>query len=274
MEHDPDIGVGSPLKFAPGECTAAQVNGSWRRPAYQPKIEKHEVHIWRISMRQHPAHITRLLATLSSDERVRANRLLSAHRRNRFIAARGALRAILASYLGRPAASLAFNYGTHGKPTLLAEGEDDGLSFNLSHSRDMALCAVTRGRPIGVDIEFIARRTPIEEVAERFFARTEREALKALPLSLRREAFFRCWTAKEAYIKATAEGLARPLSQFSVSATPDLPLMLCDVEWDRDEASRWTMRELRPGKGYVGAIAVRGMNCKLVCWEFSSLANP
>jgi 4'-phosphopantetheinyl transferase len=240
----------------------------WRSPPLPLLLGKDDVHVWRVHLDESPARIETLFATLAPGEQTRANRCLRPRDRDRFVVARGALRTILATYLNRPATSLAFRYGAQGKPALQADSTEDDLSFNLSHSNDMALYAVARTRDIGIDVEFTGRRIHIERIAERFFSPREFDALKALPPSLRRYAFFRCWTGKEAYVKAKGEGLARSLAHFAVSVTPSEPMALLGVEWDPDEVTRWSMQEISPAPDYLATIAVQGQDWTLSCWDW------
>ncbi len=151
-----------------------------------------------------------------------------------------------------------FAYTTYGKPLLADETGASGLRFNLTHSHGLALLAVTRGREIGVDVERIRDNLEGEKLAERFFSPREVAALRSLPPELRREAFFHCWTRKEAYIKAVGKGLSLPLDQFDVTLHPGEPAALLATRHDSEEAQRWSMRSLAPGEGYVGALARRG----------------
>ena len=186
-----------------------------------------EAHVWRIRLAPCPVDL------LSEDERARALRFHFPLHRHRFVAARSALRRILAAYLDLPPAELRFHYSPHGKPYL----EHHWLRFNLAHSEDLALCAVARAREIGVDIERIRPRPTQERIPERFFSPSEAAQLRALPP----EAFFHYWTAKEAYLKARGEGLAIPLDSFDVTTLDD---------------PRWTRASLLLDPAYAAALVV------------------
>jgi 4'-phosphopantetheinyl transferase len=167
------------------------------------------VDVWTIPLDRSDVGLPGQLALLSPDERARAARF--AHQRDRtgFAVARSALRSLLGRCVGRPPASLRFDLGEWGKPSLR---DADGWRFNLSHSRSLAVLAVCRGRDLGIDIEML-RPTSID-IAQRYFARDEvRRIQEAVdPAS----GFYAHWTMKEAYLKATGEGLHSPLSIFSV----------------------------------------------------------
>jgi phosphopantetheine--protein transferase-like protein len=150
------------------------------------------------------------------------------------------LRDILGRYLGVPPSELGFRYSAYGKPALAAGFDGVGVRFNISHSHEMALLAVTCHREIGVDIEYLGREIRGEEIAEHFFSTHERASLRALPAAAKHEAFFNCWTRKEAYIKAHGEGLSLPLDQFDVSLAPGEPAALLATRSDPREALRWS----------------------------------
>ena len=173
------------------------------------------------------------------------------------------MRRILASYCEVSAAEVRFTYGDHGKPELATPQGDSGLRFNLSHSRGLALCGVTRERLIGVDVERIRARSNIERVAERFFSTAENAALRSIPREQQREAFFRCWTRKEAYLKAQGSGVFGGSTGFDVSLAPEEPARLQRVHGAPDEAARWTLRDLTPAASFVAAVLAQGTDWKL-----------
>jgi 4'-phosphopantetheinyl transferase len=227
----------------------------WVTPPAVPALAGDEVHVWRFTLNLPDERRARLLETMSADEQGRSRRFHFERHRRRFIAGRGLTRLLLARYLGREPARLRFCYGTHGKPAL-AEGDE--LRFNVSHSGDAALLAVTRGRDLGIDLEEVRARDNLEELARRFFASDEVAALATVVAGEKEQAFFNCWTRKEAFVKALGEGLSRPLDQFTVSLRPGEPARLLAVAGDSNEAARWTFRALDPWPGFAGCLAVRG----------------
>jgi 4'-phosphopantetheinyl transferase len=229
-----------------------------------------EVHVWRASLEQPPRCLERLLATLEPDEQDRAERFHFDRDRHRFIAGRGTLRAILGGYLDMEPGQLRFCYSEHGKPSLVREITGDRLRFNVSHSHELALFAVAEGRDLGVDLEWIRPNVADAKIAERFFSAEEVRVLRGLPAELQGDAFFNCWTRKEAYIKALGEGLSMPLSRFVVSLAPgEAPQLLsANGSANDDEVSRWSFRELFPGSGYKGAVVAEGKDWELKCWDW------
>ncbi len=241
---------------------------SWGFPPATIMLSSNEVHVWRAFLDEAPAQRDSFLHTLAEDERTRAQRFYFQTDRERFITAHGVLRAILGCYLNREPNCLSFCYSSHGKPALVWESGGDAIRFNMSHSQGVALYAVTRGREIGIDLEFIRCDLEVEQIAERFFSPCEIATLQALPIYLRKYAFFLCWARKEAYIKARGEGLSIPLNQFDVSLIPGEPAALLSTRPDADEALRWSLRELTVASGYSAALAVEGRGWTLSCWQW------
>jgi len=230
-----------------------------------------EVHVWRILLNQNSAETLQLERVLSPDEREKAERFHFDKHRNQFVQARAALRFILSEYLQVDPQTLEFSYGPQGKPALANGCGDKSLRFNLSRREGLALIAVTCGREIGVDLEFVSADLPVFEIAETTFSEAELGALRNLPEDLRVAGFFNCWTRKEAYVKARGEGLSFPLKQFDVSLTPGAAAHLIHVRNNPDEVDRWTLQEISVGDSYVAALAVEGTNLNVTCrdWDWS-----
>ncbi|MCG6135214.1 MAG: 4'-phosphopantetheinyl transferase superfamily protein [Nostoc sp. LLA-1] len=221
-----------------------------------------DVHVWRIDLDVPEPQLQNLLATLSSDEITRANRFYFPEHRRRFIAGRGSLRSILGSYLGIEPQQVKFDYQPRGKPVLAANLSNSGIAFNLSHSQGLALCAVNYHRSIGVDLECIRPMSDIENLAQRFFLPREYDLVRSLSGNQQQEIFFRYWTCKEAYLKATGEGLAQ-LEQIEVVLNISESAKLQTSE-------DWSLFELTPTKNYLAAVVVAGSDCSLQCWQYSA----
>lgn len=234
-------------------------------------LERDEVHVWRSDLEQPQSTIQRLLNILSSDERSRAERFHYRKDRDAFIVARAVLRLILSRYLHLSPERLCFGYGHYGKPVLKAEAGMAALRFNVSHSHGLALYALVENREVGIDLEFMRDEVASEQIAEQFFSPREVAMLRSLPAHQQTEGFFNCWTRKEAYIKARGEGLSLPLDQFDVSLIPGEAAALLSSLEKPQEARCWSLRELRPGPGYVAAVAVEGEPFgRLCCWQWSA----
>ncbi len=242
--------------------------GVWSLPPKTLKLERDEVHVWRASLDLEASSIQSLQETLCVEEQQRAERFHFQKDRDRFIVARGLLRALLSRYLGEEPGHLRFVYNQYGKPALSEAYSKEPLCFNLSHSHGLALYAVTQNRNLGIDLEYIRTDFPYEEIAERFFSPQENAVLRTLPLNMKHEAFFTCWTRKEAYIKATGKGLSLPLDQFDVSLIPREPAMLLSIAGNQQAACHWSLQELIPVPGYVAALAVEGGGWQSKCWQW------
>jgi 4'-phosphopantetheinyl transferase len=240
----------------------------WRLPPTPLVLGDDEVHIWRAALDIAPGRVAALRETLAQDERTRAERFRFPVDCARSTVARGLLRAIIARYLDREPGAMVFRYGPSGKPVLRDEAGSGGIRFNLSHADGVALYAVTRGRDVGVDIERIRADMASERIAERFFSPHEVAALRALRPERQCEAFFTCWTRKEAYVKARGAGITAGLDQFDVSLAPDEPAAILANREASEAHRRWSLHHLTPGPGYVGAVAVEGESHTLTCWQW------
>jgi 4'-phosphopantetheinyl transferase len=244
---------------------------AWCFPPKAIVLKNDEVHVWRASLDAGIAYEKNLACCLSEDERRQSERFHFQLDREHFIAARSLLRNILGLYLKVEPRKLRFCYGPKGKPLLTREFGEGSVRFNLSHSHGIALYALTQGREIGIDIEYIRPHFADRQVAERFYSPNEVATLNALPTRMQSEAFFACWTRKEAYIKAKGKGLTIPLNSFDVSLAPGQKTALLRVEGDCQEASRWSLIDLYPEDGYAATLAVEGHDWLLKCWQWPGI---
>jgi 4'-phosphopantetheinyl transferase len=204
---------------------------------------------------QAPAEVTaRFASLLTDDELGRAGRFAFEDLRQSFTLARGALRMLLGRLLNVAPDSIRFTYGEKGKPRLPAPGR---LRFNASHSGGLALVAATLDCELGVDIEKIRAATDVQDIAARFFSAEEKAELMSLAADQREAAFFRCWTRKEAYIKAIGDGLSAPLDRFAVSLGPGAAARMVHIGGDTSEAAAWTLHDLAVDPGYAAALTYR-----------------
>jgi 4'-phosphopantetheinyl transferase len=272
MDRPASVGEFGSVRCEPSGSTCRAIGSipAWRPGPQTPALGNGEVHVWRASLDLPASRVQSLQHTLAADELTRADRYCSWQDSERFIVARGLLRAILSRYLGMAAGHLRFCYGPNGKPKLDKETGGEALRFNVTHSQGLALYAITRDREVGIDVEYIHPELAREEIAERFFSPREVAALRALPVALQPEAFFNCWTRKEAYIKAKGTGLSLPLDQFDVSLAPEEPAALLSTKGDSLEAARWVLRALDLGPDYAAALAVEGHGWQLKCWQWET----
>jgi 4'-phosphopantetheinyl transferase len=220
--------------------------------------DSHPIRVWRAALDRPDEEIALLRTLLSHDERARADRFRFPRDRKHFTAARGFLRTVLARTLGIAPQEVVFSYGNRGKPTL-GWPEGSGLEFNLSHSGGLALLACSRGRALGIDIEYQREELDFLGIAGRYFTPRERDEIQREPdLARQRAAFFRGWARKEAFLKARGDGLWLGLDQFEVSIDPAAPPRVVRTAWDPDEAGRWTLRDLDAAPSFAAAIVVAG----------------
>jgi 4'-phosphopantetheinyl transferase len=238
----------------------------WPAAPATPSLAPNDVHVVALALDNADDAARHLLAALDPSERARGDRFRFARDRDRFLVGRAVLRGLLARYTGVAAAHIALIEGPRGKP-VLAAGIDATLHFNVSHAGGLALLAVTRLGALGVDVEVVAPLPDLLDVADRFFAPAERATLRALPDSDRLDAFFRCWTRKEAYIKAIGEGLACPLDGFVVTMRAGEPARFIEIG-DEAHATAWWLEDLRPAAGYAGALAIRAQRPVVRCWRW------
>jgi 4'-phosphopantetheinyl transferase len=240
---------------------------SWLTPR-QLTLASDEVHVWRVFLGLPADVVTRLFDVLDEEEQRRARRFRFQQDRLHFVIAHAALRDILARYLQRPAPGLRFEQNDFGKPALT--DADDWLQFNLSHSGDWALIAVATGMPVGVDVERMRADFGGEAIARRFFSPAEVTALMTLPPEQRADAFFLCWTRKEAFIKAVGMGVSFPLDGFAVSLHPHEPARVLWVKDDPAAPERWTLQGLHPAAGYAAALAVPDTSRRVCLWKWQT----
>jgi 4'-phosphopantetheinyl transferase len=237
---------------APKTSTPPRRDDFARRGALPAPPARGEIHLWAIALDPPETRVRGLGELLSGDERARAERFHFDRHRRRFTVGRGALRELLGGYLDREPRGIELGYGEKGKP-YLPGGE---LRFNLSNSSELALVAVAAEIEVGVDLERLRPLPDALDIAERFFSLPERRVLAAVPEPGREEAFFRCWTRKEAYLKAVGDGLTVALDRFDVTLDAAGEARILALDGDPGRAARWTLVHLDPAPGYLGALAV------------------
>jgi 4'-phosphopantetheinyl transferase len=236
---------------------------AWSAPPDDYALPKDEVHVWRATVDWPPEQLQELTQILSPDEREQAARFHLDLDRRRYLVGRGVLRMLVGHCLGTLADGLRFDYSARGKPHVAGP-----LQFNVSHSGQLVLIAVTLDRAVGIDVERIRADIGVNAIAARFYSATESKSLSMLAAHERHEAFFALWTRKEAYLKACGHGLSVPLDQIEVSFLPEDQPRLLAVRHDAAEAARWTLRQLDVGHGYKAAIAAEGSDWALRCWDW------
>lgn len=231
----------------------------WSAPPQALTLRENEVHIWRAWLDVDARECARLSSHLSSDELLRANRFVFPRDRHHFTVARGRLRELLELYLKRPADGFQFRTGRYGKPSLA----EIPVQFNLTHSYGLALYGFAINRELGIDVEKIRAEFASKEIAERYFSAVEQRELSELPAEMHTDAFFLCWTRKEAYVKAHGDGLQIPLNSFDVSLTPGQPEILRSMDHER-----WSMRSFSPATEFVASIVGEGKFHSIKFWNY------
>jgi 4'-phosphopantetheinyl transferase len=213
-----------------------------------------EIHVWRVALDDGPPTLAALGAVLSNDERARAARFATEELRRRWMAARGALRVILAGYAGTSPSSLVLVTDADQKPRLSGAGAS--ILFNVTHTGALAFVAVGAQGLLGIDAEMQRADIDWKAVSKQFFAPAEAQEIASLAVQMRVRAFFACWTRKEAYLKALGVGLNMPLDRFQVSTHPDAPPKLLWVDERPDEPAHWSLLDLSE-PGVTVALAAR-----------------
>ena len=244
------------------------------RPIVVPPLPEGAVQVWlaRLADAAPDAALVHADAVLSDEERARAVRA-AASRRREFVAGRRLLRRVLGAQLGTAPRAVPIVLDPTGKPRLapIAPGTAaDALRFSLAHAGDVLLVAVSRAGDVGVDVERIDPTRDHAAITARYFASEEQVALAATPEAQRVEAFTRCWTRKEAMVKAIGTGIAGGLTTFVVPVTvaPMVRLVRAPDGWDAPgppgamdgvgSGRGWVLRDLEVPPGYLASLALRG----------------
>ena len=215
-----------------------------------------KVHVWATLLDAAPGLQSDLESLLSFSERSRAERFHFEEHRHRYIVAHGWLRRLLGGYLGIPANAVQFECGAQGKPFLAASARCSNLQFNLAHCESVALLAVACGTPVGIDVERVRPLPDVGDLVNRFFSGKENSEFQPLPEDQKPLAFFNLWTRKEAWLKATGEGIAHLLAGVEVSFLPDAPAQLLGLPAKYGPLENWTVRSVSPGPGLAAAVVV------------------
>ena len=212
-------------------------------------LSDRDVHVWSTNLDRPPAQIDKFRQFLTTPEHQRADKFINPTHGDRWIVARGYLRQILSQYLDRTPAKIGFTYSQHGKPAI----EDTQIQFNLSHSRDRAVYAISARSPVGIDVEYI-HPLPAADLVDRFFSPAEQGIFHNLPIDTQQAAFFHAWVQKEAYLKACGTGLSTPLDKIEVSIDPSTPAAIISAP----VAGIWQIQKLDISPEYASAIVVGG----------------
>jgi 4'-phosphopantetheinyl transferase len=229
----------------------------WGSPPIGLNLRKDEVHLWSVSLDLKYDDLDTLERTLSTRELTKANRLRFEEDRKEYIAARGILRYLLSVYLHRSPAEIQLDSSPFGKPTVIFPSQAK-LRFNLSRRKKLGLYAFTYNENVGVDLENIQNDFSFEEVSRHCFTRSENAAINELPIAQRIAAFFTLWTLKEAYVKASGEGLSLPLNEVEILISKGKPKIFLCLEENPNRNKEWSLLSLVPNEGFIGALVFEG----------------
>jgi 4'-phosphopantetheinyl transferase len=228
-------------------------------PSLDLQLGPNDVHVWCADLNKNCARLAMLESYLGAGERIRAERCQSRIARDHFVCARGILRELLGAYSGQHPASLRFAYGPFGKPIVVESGRIVP-KFNCARSADIALFAFAIERDVGIDVERIEDDENFLNVGIQFFTHSENEMLKGLDAESRIAEFFRCWTRREAYLKATGQPLSHVTDELDVS---------CPVLYTADGA--WTIRTFDAVPGYASSLASSGLNQLETIFDYETM---
>jgi 4'-phosphopantetheinyl transferase len=246
--------------------TMQTIQGIW--PLADWRLNPADIHVWTISLDITASCLSGFERILSTSELARARSFRFDLHRNRFIAGRGSMRTLLSRYLKTEPAHVNFGEGPHGKPYLSGAFAESGLNFNLAHSENLGLFAVTRAGSIGVDIERIRPLTDSEQIADCFFSARESAEFHGLAVGQKLDAFFNLWTRKEAWLKATGEGIGQALKDVEVSFLPGEAAQFLSLPASPQSQAAWILQSLEPAPGFAAAIALRALVTPIYCCCF------
>jgi len=264
-----NILIQSAIPFGRHDMGSLEVSNSmlsWRQE--NAALSRDDVHLLYSPLDLPTSRLKLLAATLSTDERSRAEAYYSDRERTRFIACRGVLRTILGHYSSVEPKVIRFHYGSRGKPSLAEEYGKNRIQFSIAHSGGLAVYAFTLGRNIGVDLERVVPFAEVIAFADRFFSIRERSALHALSGNEQYETFFKIWTGKEAYLKACGEDLTCALNEIDVALNRNKSSLVM-TNGDARSDSPCTLTHFRLGSDFIVALVVEASNFHLTRWLWS-----
>ena len=238
---------------------------NWLTPTTHPPLEADEVHVWLVSLAVSLPTVAALVLQLPSAEQERAARFRNDGARTQFVVTRTALRTILGAYVGCSPLEVEFMHGPQGKPAL---ARWPWLYFNVTHSHEIALIAVTRRGEVGVDVERMRPFANDLGMAERYFSPRETAVLRTLTGPARSIAFFNAWTRKEAFLKASGKGISYGLDRVEVTLLPEEEPRFLRIDGSEQLAAAWSLRRLTVAADYLGALTLQWHDYQMRCWRW------
>ena len=231
-------------------------------------LDQNQIHIWKVNIDNPTLDLDDLFSdVLSDDERKRVDRLRSEKDKKRFIVSRGLLRKNLGSYLGAEPSDITFTYNKYGKPDIKPEHNPGNIKFNVSHSANLAIYAISQNREIGIDLEYIREVRAADKIIGRFFTQQETDFYYSQSEDKRELAFFTLWTRKEAYSKARGMGIGLPSKEFDLNLVPTAEISTTDIKTE----SKWSLIDIEIDEDYLAALATEGNDIEICRFEFKTL---
>jgi len=244
-------------------------NTQWKIPKNPIHIKPKVIHIWVADILSYSTlHLEQLKQCLSQDELEHASRYYFEKDKKYYITSRGILRKILSNYLTMKPEKIKFSYNPYGKPYLCNKFHTKNFNFNLSHSGDLALYIFSANFDVGIDLEKFQLIEGFIDIAMQFFSPNEFLKLKSIPHDQQLTAFFKCWTRKEAFIKAIGNGLSHPLDQFEVTLAPNETAMFVNIISKSTAASEWSLYSFTPKPNYEASFAFKGKCEKIEFFQY------
>ena len=244
------------------------MSGLWKKPPVKLSLSEKHIDIWRTSLDLPQRQIDEYKSLLAPDEIERADRFKVKRKYREYLISRGLLRRVLGHALRIDPAGLEFEYSEHDKPFLDLIHKGRPVTFNVSHTHEQTLIAVTLEHALGIDIEHVRHDVQFRQLARRFFSAQEARELETYTEAGIPRAFFACWTRKEAFVKALGDGISFGLNEFSVAVDPFADDVALTTHWDPEEAGNWSLTNIRTDPDYIAALAVAGQGFKIRYWEF------
>lgn len=239
----------------------------WQVPQHKNiELKDKEAHVWLVNKSAHIKNFNIYWTLLNKEEQEKANAFRFKKDKDCYVIARGVLRILLGNYLGKSPNTIVFQYLINSKPSVV---NDKNLEFNISHSEDCILMAFLQDFVVGIDVEYTKRPVELENIARSFFSEEEVKELFTLDKSYHLQAFYNCWTRKEAFIKALGDGLSFPLDKFVVSLSSAKEASLLETKWDKEEKEKWILNAIKVQENYIGAIAIKGNINKIDYFYFN-----
>jgi 4'-phosphopantetheinyl transferase len=245
------------------------MNNAWNPTANDLKLSSGHIDVWKIDLSREDKNIFMHAQCLTKEEQARADKYVTGKKSREFIITRSALRNILGHVLNEDPRRFEFTYTGQGMPALSPATPNQNISFNVSHSFDMSLIAITLEQPVGIDVEKVRGDIDYEKLALRYFSDNEYKAIMKYDDEQRVHAFFATWTRKEAIVKAMGTGIASGLKSFDVSVDPAGPAELKETRWGPGIPSKWTLDTIDTGADYFACLASIGSGQDIRCWTLN-----